>query len=118
MLVRFFISSFTCRFLFSSLESVVKSNVTVFVFSKRKQKQLSVQFWSFCLRANGPVNYKQTAPLKSRWFFFLILWFDVHSLKVHSISFFKIINAVYLPHQNKEELDIIIIYVAKLRELI
>ena len=64
MLVRFFISSFTCRFLFSSLESVVKSNVTVFS---------------------------------------------------HSI---KIINAVYLPHQNKEELDIIIIYVAKLRELI
>ena len=30
----------------------------------------------------------------------------------------KRINAAYLPHQNKEELDIIIIYVAKLRELI
>ena len=29
---------------------------------------------------------------------------------------FKRINAAYLPHQNEEELDIIIIYVAKLRE--
>ena len=58
MSARSLISSFTCRFLFHSLESVVKSNVTVFVYTKRKQKQLSVQFWSFCLRANGPVNYK------------------------------------------------------------
>ena len=58
MLARCLISSFTCGFLFSNLESVVKSNVTVFVYTKRKQKQLSVQFWSFCLRANGPGNYK------------------------------------------------------------
>ena len=58
LLTRFLNSSFKRRFLFSSLESVVKSNVTVFVYTKRKQKQLSVQFWSFCLRTNGPVNYK------------------------------------------------------------
>ena len=32
MLARCLTSSFTCRFLFSSLESVVKSNVTVFVY--------------------------------------------------------------------------------------
>ena len=43
---------------------------------------------------------------------------SVHSQKVHPVSFFKRIGAVYLPHQNKEELDIIIIYDAKLRELI
>ena len=50
MLARCLISSFTCRFLFSSLESVVKSNVTVFVYTKRKQKQLSVQFWSLTVQ--------------------------------------------------------------------
>ena len=38
LLARCLTSSFTCRFLFSSLESVVKSNVAVFVYTKRKQK--------------------------------------------------------------------------------
>ena len=47
------------------------------------------------------------------------LMFTIYRLvSVHPISFFKRINTVYLPHQNKEELDIIIISVAKLRELI
>ena len=69
-------SSFTSRFLFSSLESVVKSNVAVFVYTKRKQKKLSVQFWSFCLRANGPVNYKWTGPLKQSMIFisYIMIW--------------------------------------------
>ena len=62
MLARCLISSFTCRFLFSSLEPVVKSNVTVVVYTKRKQQQQQktnqYSFWPFCLRANGPVNYK------------------------------------------------------------
>ena len=40
MLGRCLISSFKCRFLFASLESVVKSNATVFEYTKRKQKQL------------------------------------------------------------------------------
>ena len=39
LLARCLTSSFTCRFLFSSLESVVKSNVAVFVYTKRKQKK-------------------------------------------------------------------------------
>ena len=39
MLARSLISSFTCRFLFCSLEPVVNSNVTVFVYTKRKQKK-------------------------------------------------------------------------------
>ena len=39
MLARCLISSFTCRFLFCSLEPVVKSNVTVFVYTQRKQKK-------------------------------------------------------------------------------
>ena len=77
MLARCLISSFTRRFLFWSLESVVKSNVTVFVHTKRKQKQVSVQFWSFCLRANGPVNYKWTGrPLKQSLIFlsYIMIW--------------------------------------------
>ena len=39
MLARCLISSSTCRFLFCSLEPVVKSNVTVFVYTQRKQQQ-------------------------------------------------------------------------------
>ena len=76
MLGRCLISSFTCRFLFPSLDSVVKSNATVFVYTKRKQKQLSVQFWSFCLRANGPVSYKWTGPLKQSLIFlsYIMIW--------------------------------------------
>ena len=52
------------------------------------------------------------------WFFFLVLWFDVYSLLIHPISSLKgaRINAVYLPRQNKEELEII--YEAKLKDLI
>ena len=37
LLARCLNSSFTRRFLFSSLESVVKGNVTVFVYTKGKQ---------------------------------------------------------------------------------
>ena len=52
-------------------------------------------------------------------FLYYDLMFTVYrSASVHPISFFKRINAVYLPHQNKEELDIIVTSVAKLRELI
>ena len=42
LLVRCLSSSITRRFLFSSLESVVKWNVTIFVYTKSKQKQLSI----------------------------------------------------------------------------
>ena len=44
MLARCLISSFTCRFLFCSLKPVVKSNVTVFVYTKRKQKKKNYQY--------------------------------------------------------------------------
>ena len=44
LLARCLTSSFTCRFLFSSLESVVKSNVAVFVYTKRKQKKNQYQY--------------------------------------------------------------------------
>ena len=49
-------------------------------------------------------------------FFYYDLMFTVYRLaSVHPISSYKRINAVYLPRQNKEELDII--YVAKIIQI-
>ena len=59
------------------LESVAKSNVTVFVYTQRKQKKKTIStFLSFCLRANGPVNYKWTGPLKQSMIFlsYIMIW--------------------------------------------
>ena len=44
LLARCLISSFTCRFLFSSSQSVVKSNVTVFVYTKREKQNYEYSF--------------------------------------------------------------------------